>query len=114
MRRAQELQEHADTGDSIWDGAVALAKALERQPHLVRGRRVLELGSGRGVAGLAAWLLGAETLLTDLSYALEALRRAAELTRAAAGEERRRALQVVELDWLKTKELLQERQVPTS
>ncbi|OLP75595.1 hypothetical protein AK812_SmicGene44584, partial [Symbiodinium microadriaticum] len=31
--------EHADTGTSIWDGAVALSKFLERQPELVRGRQ---------------------------------------------------------------------------
>lgn len=28
-RRPQESQEHADTGSSIWDGAVALAKASD-------------------------------------------------------------------------------------
>eukprot|EP00913_Durusdinium_trenchii_P017307 g16276.t1 len=71
-RRPQESQEHADTGSSIWDGAVALAKVLEVQPFLVRGRQVLELGAGRGLAGLAAWGLGAElVILTDLAYTLE-------------------------------------------
>ena len=109
LRRGTSQQEHADTGNSIWDGAVALAKALERQPKLVRGLRVLELGSGRGVAGLAAWLLGAETLLTDLEYTLEALRKAVELTRRAAGPKELKGLEVLQLDWLKIEEFLQER-----
>ncbi|CAK9108411.1 Protein N-lysine methyltransferase METTL21A (HSPA lysine methyltransferase) (HSPA-KMT) (Hepatocellular carcinoma-associated antigen 557b) (Methyltransferase-like protein 21A), partial [Durusdinium trenchii] len=87
-RRPQESQEHADTGSSIWDGAVALAKVLEVQPFLVRGRQVLELGAGRGLAGLAAWGLGAElVILTDLAYTLEAMERARQLTFTAAGDQ---------------------------
>eukprot|EP01138_Halocafeteria_seosinensis_P014404 gb/GECG01014705.1/.p1 GENE.gb/GECG01014705.1/~~gb/GECG01014705.1/.p1 ORF type:complete len:300 (+),score=27.99 gb/GECG01014705.1/:1-900(+) len=63
------------TGLTIWDGAVLLAKYLEHRYHSVlSGRRVLELGAGTGIVGLAASALGAkQTLITDLDYALDNL-----------------------------------------
>jgi predicted nicotinamide N-methyase len=59
------------TGLNTWDGSVVLAKYLERHPALLAGRRVLELGSGTGLAGIAAGVLGARvSVLTDLQYTL--------------------------------------------
>ena len=43
----------------IWASAHGLAELLEKRPDLVRGRRVLELGSGCGLAGILAAKLGA-------------------------------------------------------
>ena len=52
------------TRGAIWPGGELLASFLT--PALVRGRRVLELGCGTGIAGLAAADLGAaEVVLTD-------------------------------------------------
>ena len=52
------------TRGAIWPGGELLASFLT--PALVRGRRVLELGCGTGIAGLAAADLGAaEIVLTD-------------------------------------------------
>lgn len=63
------------TGLNVWDGSIVLAKYLELHPHLIRGKRTLELGAGTGVAGIAAGLLGASHItLTDLDYALFNLR----------------------------------------
>ncbi|CAK0863650.1 unnamed protein product [Prorocentrum cordatum] len=119
--RGTGAQEHGDTGRSIWDGAIAMAKALEQNPRLVAGRRVLELGSGRGVAGLAAALLGArQTVLTDLGYCLEALEEAARLTiegveqrgspgNAGAGGPASTAVEVAELDWARPEQFLDSR-----
>ena len=42
-----------------WGSGLALAQLLERNPHWVRDRRVLDFGSGSGVAGIAAALCGA-------------------------------------------------------
>ena len=42
-----------------WPSALALAQLLTAQPELVRGRRVLELGCGLGLAGIAAARAGA-------------------------------------------------------
>ena len=56
----------AHTGLTVWDSSVVLAKYLERECHsagrrggLLRGKVVLELGSGAGLVGLAALHLGA-------------------------------------------------------
>ncbi|CAE8645320.1 unnamed protein product, partial [Polarella glacialis] len=97
-RRHQDQQQHGDTGSSIWDGAIALAKVLESNPWLVQGREVLELGAGRGLAGLSAALLGAKrTILTDLPYCLEALEEASNLTRPGGGYPG--PVEIAALDW---------------
>lgn len=50
----------------IWPASVILAQWLWSQPNVVRGRRVLELGAGMGLVGLAAMRCRAATvLLTD-------------------------------------------------
>ncbi|KAH9129730.1 hypothetical protein LEN26_005416 [Aphanomyces euteiches] len=63
------------TGLTIWDGSVVLAKYLEstsNPSHNVQGKRVLELGAGTGLVGLAAAFCGAsEVTITDLAYTLE-------------------------------------------
>lgn len=93
-----------DTGLSVWDGAVVMAKWLERRDcagtPLVRGRRVLELGCGTGLGGLAALVLGAQHVaLTDLEYALPAVRaNVARNDDAAAGSWRDKC-EVCVLDW---------------
>lgn len=101
QRRAQDEQQDADTGRRVWDGAVVLAKLLEQNVELVRGKRVLEVGAGRGVAGLAAARLGAaSTVLTDLPYCLETLREAAQLN----GD---RHVEVEDFDWFQPEDFVQ-------
>ncbi|CAM9308253.1 unnamed protein product, partial [Hapterophycus canaliculatus] len=43
-----------DVGFVMWPAAVILSRLLCRDPDLVRGRRVLEIGAGLGLAGLVA------------------------------------------------------------
>ena len=43
----------------LWPAGRALATRLSAEPDLVRGRRVLELGTGLGIAGIAAADAGA-------------------------------------------------------
>jgi len=49
-----------------WPSGLVLGSLLLREPELVRGKRVLDLGCGAGVAGIAAALAGAsEVVLAD-------------------------------------------------
>ncbi len=51
----------------LWESAVGLARHLAENPALVRGRRVLEIGAGVGLAGSVAQSLGASVWQTDHS-----------------------------------------------
>ena len=74
-----------DTGCTIWPAARAAADALMERGggggsgtlgELVRGRRVLEIGAGTGLAGLACAAAGAaKVTLTDLPHRLPLLLR---------------------------------------
>jgi predicted nicotinamide N-methyase len=55
----------------LWPSGVAMAGKITREPAIVRGRRVLELGCGLGVTAVAALRAGADLLVTD--YSPEAL-----------------------------------------
>ncbi|MGA1675220.1 MAG: class I SAM-dependent methyltransferase [Pseudomonadales bacterium] len=46
-----------------WGSGLALAQQLLREPHWVKGRRVLDLGSGSGVVAIAAALAGAASVV---------------------------------------------------
>jgi predicted nicotinamide N-methyase len=53
-------------GEYVWPAGLAMCEFLKRNPKLVKGKRVLELGSGTGIVGLYAAKLGAKHVtLTD-------------------------------------------------
>jgi predicted nicotinamide N-methyase len=52
-------------GYLLWESAIGLAQFMEREPHYVAGKRVLELGAGLGLSGIVAHALGAEVWQTD-------------------------------------------------
>lgn len=61
-------------GSIVWEGCHVLRRFLADHPEVVRGKRVLELGSGVGLAGLAAASLGAShVMLTDTASLLTVL-----------------------------------------
>lgn len=55
---------------SLWPAALALAEHIfDENENKWQGRRVLEMGCGCGLAGIAAGLQGAEVTVTDLEPA---------------------------------------------
>ena len=55
------------TGFQVWEGSFCLVDAMRKgQLDIPKGARVLELGAGAGLAGLAAAAMGANVLLTDV------------------------------------------------
>lgn len=55
------------TGAVVWPAAHVLVKYMEKRYGStgLRGKRVIDIGSGTGFAGIAAAALGANVLLTD-------------------------------------------------
>ncbi|GKV21523.1 hypothetical protein SLEP1_g31497 [Rubroshorea leprosula] len=70
------------TGAVMWDSGVVLGKFLEHAVDLgmliLQGKKVVELGSGCGLVGCIAALLGAQVILTDLPDRLRLLKRNVE------------------------------------
>ncbi|CAK9154937.1 unnamed protein product [Ilex paraguariensis] len=70
------------TGAVMWDSGVVLGKFLEHAVESgmisLRGKKVVELGSGCGLVGCIAALLGAQVILTDLPDRLRLLKKNVE------------------------------------
>ena len=87
-------------GSVIWESAFRLCRYLvqSQSSMSLAGKRVLELGSGTGICGVAAACLGARVRLTDRTEALELLQANiaanADQIVAAAGK-----CSAHELDW---------------
>ncbi|KAL4182730.1 hypothetical protein AMTRI_Chr11g151680 [Amborella trichopoda] len=72
----------------LWPAASALVSFLDDDAKVVvKGKRILELGSGTGMVGVAAAMLGAHVTMTDLPHVLpnlsfnaDANQRAVEVT----------------------------------
>ncbi len=57
----------------LWPSGIALAAKISRDPGLLHGKRVLELGCGLGATAIAAMRAGADLLVTDYAQAALAL-----------------------------------------
>ncbi|XP_013383563.1 protein N-lysine methyltransferase METTL21A [Lingula anatina] len=79
----------------VWDAAVVLAEYLDKNPDVVKGKLVLELGAGTGLAGIAAAMLGGHLTLTDRAMALEYIQENVELNIKSL----KTVPKVTELDW---------------
>ncbi|KAK3031890.1 hypothetical protein RJ639_035200, partial [Escallonia herrerae] len=67
------------TGAVMWDSGVVLGKFLEHAVEVgmigLQGKKVVELGSGCGLVGCIAALLGAQIILTDMPDRLRLLKK---------------------------------------
>mmetsp|Transcript_15065 Transcript_15065/g.42274 ORF Transcript_15065/g.42274 Transcript_15065/m.42274 type:complete len:354 (-) Transcript_15065:288-1349(-) len=66
LRREREKAEDGRIGNMLFTSSVLLARWLLQNEKIVAGKSVLELGSGLGLAGIAAARLAADCTLTDL------------------------------------------------
>ena len=64
------VQSELGHGACVWDASIIFSKYVEHSrefsPSVMRGKTVLELGAGCGLAGIALMLRGAAVTLTDL------------------------------------------------
>jgi predicted nicotinamide N-methyase len=59
-----ELEGTYGTGATVWPAAIVMIKYLERhRDSLVKGKKVIDLGSGTGVTSIAAAILGAKHVI---------------------------------------------------
>jgi len=54
-----------ETGRMVWPGSRVLGLFLTANPHLIRNKRVLEVGAGCGVSGLIAAHFATQVVLSD-------------------------------------------------
>lgn len=99
LHEAVEEEAVEGTGTLIWAAGVRLSQHLVRNRATeLKGARVLDLGTGTGIVGIAAAALGAHVMLTDtrdiLPQVYENVQQNAELIEASGG-----SATVAELDW---------------
>ena len=66
----QEREYDKSTGMSIWKGSEVMSTYLQQNVHLIKGKKVLELGAGCGLVGLVCALAldATSVLITDGDY----------------------------------------------
>jgi predicted nicotinamide N-methyase len=100
LRITENYNQHDSTAFTVWDGGLLLADYLQTFPELVKGKTVLELGSGMGLAGLVAAALGAKyVLLTDLSHVVDLLKRNIQENESLWRDAGCQDVQCAVLDW---------------
>lgn len=68
---SRHLVEQGTTGLHLWDSGIALAEYLVNNPHMVKRKRLLELGCGTGLVGTISYMVGASSVtLSDIGQVL--------------------------------------------
>lgn len=88
----------------VWDASIVLARYLIQQcqkyPDFLKGKNVLEIGSGLGLCGMTAAVLGAKlVLMTDLKDAVPLLEYNVEQNKGKF--DKTTNIQVLEFTWSK-------------
>ncbi|KAL5565789.1 hypothetical protein UlMin_028953 [Ulmus minor] len=96
-------------GTTVWDASLVFIKFLEKNsrrgtfsPSKLKGKRVIELGAGCGVAGFGMALLGCDVVATDQIEVLPLLRRNVERNTSSIMQlnpDSFGSIQAAELNW---------------
>ncbi|AQK55428.1 Tumor protein [Zea mays] len=98
-------------GTTVWDASMVFVKFLEKNsrkgrfcPSKLKGKRVIELGAGCGLAGFGMTLLGCDVTTTDQVEVLPLLMRNVERNRSWISQSNSDtdtigSITVAELDW---------------
>lgn len=78
-------------GSIIWGASLAFCELIFNQPELFSNKTILEVGSGCGMAGIAAALCGSNVTLSDMGEYLSNLQRNVVLNNVDAS--------IVEINW---------------
>ncbi|ESO99207.1 hypothetical protein LOTGIDRAFT_141991 [Lottia gigantea] len=89
----------------VWDSAIVLGEYLEKNKEVIEGKYVLELGSGTGLTGMVAALLGGEVTVTERQETLQSLNL---MVKNNMPKDKKDRIHVRELDWTKSLEEFQE------
>lgn len=85
------------TSTTIWDCSLVLSKYIQKLE--LKDKSVVEVGAGRGLAGLTAAVMGANVILTDMAEALPTLSETVKLNNLET------SVQVTVLNWHSPKSL---------
>lgn len=58
-----EVEGTYGTGATVWPASMVLLKYLEKNPFLIQGKSVVDLGAGTGITSIAAAILGASRVV---------------------------------------------------
>ncbi|KAL8496537.1 hypothetical protein ACS0TY_020292 [Phlomoides rotata] len=98
-------------GTTVWDASMVFAKFLEKNcrkgrfsPSKLKGKRVIELGAGCGVAGFGMAILGCDVISTDQTEVLPLLARNVErntssILQMTSNPDSFGSIKATELDW---------------
>lgn len=88
------------TGQLVWPGAMLLNNYLSENPEVLRGRSVIELGSGVGVTGILSSRFCNEVVLTDHNEeVLKILKKNIELHSSSVNSNGYAGLTAEKLEW---------------
>ncbi|XP_007905223.1 EEF1A lysine methyltransferase 3-like [Callorhinchus milii] len=70
LRIIRMIGSNLEYSSTIWEAGLVLCQYFEKEKMDFTGKKVIELGSGTGIVGILAALLGGNITLTDQSYVL--------------------------------------------
>ncbi|XP_042194200.1 EEF1A lysine methyltransferase 3-like [Callorhinchus milii] len=70
---ALKIKENTESyvGSHVWKAGIVLCEYFEKEKISFAGKKVIELGSGTGIVGILAVLLGGDVTFTDKSFILK-------------------------------------------